>query len=379
MAEAVNAATATGLGGDASPARVELELRPIFRKVHDRIPLTTEDCEILGRRFLYPNLFHWIQHLCARGTGRAYRDLCPVYEECTDCAREPMEGPQAPMRDDGADFCRLRELKHPWALQVSLIWNSSLRRNQPHGQDAERPSLGCAWDVYRRIVDNPEARRKWPGLDPRHRPGAVRESWLRLATVLEEIFAQISGEEPDSVADMVAERLDPAGLVGLCMHISGVVDMWTRRHRKIPQPVMRRLQRAFLRLGAPLYTFYRLRRPFPIEGFRKEIREFLAALEALAVPGLDTIRVLLQEGPVGAGSQHTILDFMKRTLKRLRSAGLPAGNPLNYRPVQDLFWDWVGSDDRPDSGRRFDLTRWCYARWAKAPGAAGRPQWRAVS
>ena len=379
MAEAVYAPAEAGFDSDASPARVELELRPIFRKVHDRIPLTMEDCETLGRRFLYPNLFHWILHLGVRGTGGAYKDSCPIYGQCTDCARESMEGPQASMRDDGADYCRLRELKHPWALQVSLIWNSSLRRNQPEGRDMKRPSLGCAWDVYRRIIDHPEARPKWTGLDPRHRPGVVKESWLRLATGLEELFARTSGEKPEGVAGMVAEQLAPAGLVGLCMHVSGMVDMWTRRHRKIPRPMMRRLQRAFLKLAAPLYAFHRLRRPFPVEGFRKEIRDFLAALQALAVPGQDTIRVLLEEGPVGAGAQRTVLDFMNRTLKRLRSAGLPAGNPLNYRPVQDLFWDWVGSAVRPDSGRRFDLTRWCYARWAKVPDAAGRPQWRVVS
>lgn len=378
------------------PYQVELKLRSIFLLVRERKPLSREDCKDLVTYFVYPNLVHWILHMRVTDKASPYAERCPLHAGPVDCMGRDdrtwndrfISVPRRIAQQDGSDFCRLREAKHPWSLQVSLLGNI-------HEADSRSyPSQACAWEAYRNIADCDDVLCEWTDADIGKREKRTHPRWNKIADAIRSTQGgSVYASDPSK---RVLKGIDPSLLLDLCEVVNDLVlQLQIMRSGKA-----RNLRDHWEDIVSPLERdlglYVELGRPYPCEKERDKIDSYLSLLEDLDAPGITEIRNLLTQKEIQTLDVRRVYRHLTwEVLPTLQSGVSPPfnidGDPLDDPLVQDLFWDRVGSRTR--SGRSsvdppspFNLKYWCYERWHPVetdPLPNGRrqyvPKWRTQS
>ena len=339
-----------------SPGQIADSLRAVFEQVRRWRPLTAEDCAKVGELFVHRNVAHWVSHMMPpRGHGKTCAGGCPV--DFPKHRREThIEGPEKPMRENGHDFCSERMRKHPWSLQVSLLWNSDPRRRQSDNAQDSPPSRECALEVYRGIINSPDARANWSAAKSLKRPRSVEEQWNRIMDAVEKAFEQIGDDNRQGcLEEKIADTIDPRLLTGLVRFVSNVLQVMTAHQRRNAKKLCDEAFRAMYLLGRTILIHARAKWVLPTAQHRKAIGAFTDVLKKLGAKDRDQIEAMLEEPYLDANCQKVVMGYMAETVRPHVDTGLPPGDALNNMLVQDLFWDRVGGD--------FDLYRWCRARY----------------
>jgi len=347
----------TAMSNRPSPGEVEFELRPIWEMVRARCRLDSEQCATLAKRFVHANLVHWASHMNPPlKKGKSALTGCPVNAR-TNCKEAQVKGPPHVMTRDGDDFCPQRSLKHPWALQVSLLWNSS------HTPADRPPDRACALKVYQKIVDNSQVHQQWPGIASLERSPDILAQWERIADTLEHALASMGDQPPERLREYLEGTIDSKLVARMVSLVNDALYRWTWTRGMARREKAVAVKRAVQALAGPMILHLRCGWAFPTRRYGDQVHRFLEVLRDLAAPDRSDIEAMLQEESVVPSCQRVILEYMARTVWRLTTTGLSPRDSLNERPVQDLFWDRVGSEPRPDANAPFELYAWCWKRY----------------
>ncbi len=349
--------------------RVVDALRGIRQFVRYRMPLNEEQCTLLGQCFLLPNILHWALHLFVHEPVRSYAQHCPVRrsETNSDCGGAELEAPLATRAhvepDERSDFCPRRYRTHPWSLQVSLLWNHTHAKMEGGASVALRPSMACAWDVFRGVIDNPGVRSRWTRIEPKV-PEEVQKLWERIAEALQSSFRRARGLSRSEFADTISKAMTPELITDLCKAYNEALNRWTQVQRNTPPQIFQRANAILSKLGAILAVGANAGWPLKTADYQGLLREFLQVLDDARVPGREKLEPQLRAPELSPETQEALREYIEQEVLPFLDNGLPTGDPLDDPLTQHLFWDWVGSGQRPDSGQVFDLHEWWGRRWA---------------
>lgn len=347
-------------GGTFGPDEVESALLPVFWKVKERHPLTSDDCVKLGRLFVYENVKHWIcEHMARRKPGVAFADECPLGVCSPDGKDEPFDAPESLAPSDMQDVCRTRIAAHPWALQVAIFWNDCWRARSKGGTPRARPSQDCAWKAYESLLDSEKVRRRWDKNRTKPRPATLAGHWRQIAAAVADHMNKAGAGHPPPPGERL-DHLPPELFVRLVMLYNNVLTQWTARQRHLPQVAQGQMMATVKAFLVPAYTCWKMRWPFPARLHRSETDAYVKLIRDLGIRGANAIADLLSPQEVKPLSLETVLAHMSDHVWPFLNQGLPDGHPFDDPVVQDLFWYRLNPSGGP---WQFRIRDWCQARW----------------
>ena len=406
---------------------VENQLAEIVERAHELEPVGDQDYQRVFWLYILPNVLHWAIHMHETNLARPYQGTCPMSQRPETPGRgEEGSGDfdswQTCPESDRLDVCRSRFEKHPWALQVTLLWNAAARGEAP---------VPCAWNVYDRIPH------QWP--DPKDggptspRPQHIRDLWDKWEEELQRANDAARNARPrypgdeSYFADALAHSVAPTALYQLVdearkawnrrveemlgdaakfeyeflSRLSSTSDAQARRRQEAAvastparrdkmflaalaraADVKRDLDSALVMDEAgdsPPWEFDPEQNRLLVDTF---LEVFKALFEYEPPPGapdpeaqgrrdehrsrFEACEQMLMQGPLAAAQQRTLRGFASDAYKRFRALALrricPKGDAMY---VEDLFWDWVYRAPRPDDRPPFELPNWVAKRWGR--------------
>jgi hypothetical protein len=317
--------------------------------------LDASEREILAKLFVHRNLVRWtLKMLTPPAEARASEGRCPVdlAENCTTTIIEsaPPVVHEAPTIR--GNFCPERFERQPWALQVSLLWNS---------RTPGRPSKDCARNVYDSVVNNPSVKARWAAAG--ERPPRVMALWSRIALQLTKAMEEAAPPRlpPNRRQALLQERIRPENLAKLMERVEAELHEWMNQQRKHSRAHRDRLTKAIRTLVRSMLCYWHCRWVFPTKSYTNEIRGFLEALKDLGFSEeiRDEFTQFLAAEDLNVQCQQAVLTSIRKDVLPVMDSGLPPGDPFDDPVFQDLFWYRVGSKPVQEWRQPFDLECWC--------------------
>lgn len=341
-------------------------------------PLNRMQCEFVARYFVFPNLVHWVWQMSELTPAKSFSGECPVYGGSQDCALAPLRTTVQVPENHLVDLCRLREQKHPWTLQITLLFNVAYRSasSDSAALRTERPSQECADDVWRRVVDNSETRHRWSRVNfadlLAERRARLAPPWRRIADGIRQTAVEIASGTRD-YGEAVSKHVHPTDIVEFCVRANQLLHDRCIPMQNGDRPISRVEANRIVRdVNRVLEWHAKVAYSLPTSRYKRQFEELRGLLRAFDLPGRPQIESYLDSPQLDRTGQSVIRYFLLDIVLGLINAGLPSGDPLDDPVVQELFWHRVGRAPY-FSMKPFSVESWVVRRWTSVHS---QPAWR---